>query len=112
MPNIDITDDFAIFDNTEAGTLTIRLAAGDSTIAITNALRSPLSTVENGRMGGMFETDRLSFFFPAGEATTRPSPGDAFTVTSSSVVYTIENVSDVAFGNSVSGYSCQVTPER
>lgn len=114
---LDITNDYLIFDNTEAITLTLKRNAGNLTVTASNALRGrvPIRT-EPTRFSGALATDTLSFFIPhdqivedrAGES---PEVGDTITDGSSNV-YTIESASQVAMATSVSGWRCIVNPER
>jgi len=115
MPTIDISNDYQYFDNIEAVTLTLERNAGDTTVAITKALRGAKSTAELSRMGARFATDSLTFFLPGNEvgSSNNVEPGDTITDGASTpVVYTILDVSRVEAGSILSGYKCSVTPER
>ena len=107
---LDISDDFAIFDNTEAATLILRRNAGDTGVSIPNSLRGAMSTIEPARLGVATLTHDLSIFLPADEVgATAPEPGDSITIVVT--VYWIHQVRRVELGSSLSGYICTVKPE-
>jgi len=114
---IDITDDYLIFDNSEAVTLTMSRKPSDKTATLSNALRGRVPSLnEPRRFAGGLMTGKLTFFLPADQITEdqaaeSPQPGDTITDGSSNV-YTIETLSQISMSNSVSGYRCIVTPER
>lgn len=113
MADIDVSNDYQFFDNTEAVTLTLKRFAGDTTVSIASALRGRTSRDEPIRSGAALMRDSLSFFLPGDEVTSsnEVEPGDTVTDASANI-FTIKSVGRVEMGGSMSGYRCPVTPER
>lgn len=110
---IDITDDYAIFDNTESLTLILKRNAGDTSVTVANGLRGRLSRSELTSLGAYLNGDELSFFLPGDQVGSSNTIYSGDTVTDgASAVYTITSTSRSELGTSLSGWRCIVRPER
>ena len=117
MAVLDISGHYAAFHNQETVTVTFKRAAGDTPATVQSAQRGRIfSRSEARRLGAALMTDSLSFFIPRDEliddqAAETMEPGDTITDASASV-YRVLSVSEIALGQHVSGYRCQVREHR
>lgn len=112
---LDISDDYAIFDNPESVTVTLKRASGNDTATVDNALRGALSRDQVLALGGSLMADHCTWFIPndqliSGGASRVIKPKD--TIAPSGEVWTVSDAKMVAAGGSKSGWQCWCVKER
>lgn len=112
---LDISADYAIFDNVESVTVSMKRASGTKTKVVASALRGALSRNELLALGGALLSDHCTWFIPHaelidGDPTRVIKPKD--TIAPSGEVWTVVDVKLVAIGSSKSGWQCACVKER
>jgi hypothetical protein len=102
---IDISSDYLLWDNTEAGTLTNTSGAGDTDVAVATTMAADLSRQELAASDGVYTPRDKTWSIPAALLSGyEPKPRDIWTDTATGTEWTALEVRRAAIGSSVCHY--------
>ena len=107
---IDVTTDYLIFDNTEAVTVTLKRAAGDTARSVTSALQRAVTRNDSQTAGVQIGSDSTVWHIANDELTSGDAIKEGDTITdAASVVWTVKGVS---FGTFETRWRCVCVKQR
>ena len=109
MPDLDLSDDYLIFDGEQTVYVTFKRAAGDTTDRVDGALRRAVRIKESGGEW-MLSSSEVFWTLGAKELSQAPKEGDVIAEDESGG--TAWTIADVEFASLESRYRCRSTKQR